>query len=425
MADLVTLRAPDGSVQSVDPDHFDVAAAVRDGFRAIPPKTSVGGLLRGMAHVYSPQETTEMNRTAAASGSVAGPATRNLIGQSLPEIAATGAALAVPEAAPLSWLLRSLAAGGAAAAADAPAQVMTGNRPSVEHAATRGAFNLGGQALGEGIGALTSGLGRAFAVEGAGANKAVRMAHPGIDETIMAERIPVGRPGTTTGQQEIARRAADNTDKMRAALDASNQVHDAANLMRGVDREIADLQASGLPADAADAAALQAQRDAFVKANPNGFTSRRLDNAVRNAQRRAQGSYTKDVNGKTVTVQTTPTEQMFHRLLARTGRADLRTVPGVAATKDRARDLLKLEDVYRGTEATPPPRMAELANPLHAGPVVARRTLLRPDNATRLGFAMTNPTLLAGLREAPLSTMALLRLLTPAPPDQTQQGGTR
>ena len=190
-------------------------------------------------------------------------------------------------------------------------------------------------------------------------------------------------------------------------------VHATDDLLAGVDAEIANLRKSAHPEDLVEADALQARRDAFAAQNPNGVPTEALDSAVRSSQRRAQGTYTKDVNGKPVTVQTTPDEQIFHRLFARQGRAELRKVPGVAATKDRARELIALEKVYKNAEATPPPPLAELGDPTRTIPTAARRTVTRRDVGSRIGFGLTEPRVLFAARRTPQAGNFLFRAFSP------------
>ena len=329
---------PDGFV----PDAPTAAPAGPAAAPALPVapahRATAAGILSSLLHVPTAQETSEAQRGAVSGSRAAGPAFLRVAGNSLPTLAAMGATALVPEAAPFAPALRLLAAGGAGAAADVPGQVMQGNRPGVMSSLERGGTEMLGQGVGEVLSAILHGTGKAALLDATGATKAMRKATPGIEEKILAERVPVGpdpiRGGSPTAGQDILRaRAAENATAMGAARKASTTVHSTDDVLAAVDREIADLRASSHPEDVADAARLQARRDAFAQRNPNGVSTESLDRAVRRSQQRAQGTYTKDVNGKTVTVQTTPDEQIYHRLFARQGRTELRKVPGVAATR--------------------------------------------------------------------------------------------
>lgn len=496
-----------------------------------------------------------------------------------PSALALGGSLLVPEAAPLGWLLRMGAAGLGGGIGEAGAQAVMGEPTDLPAIANRAARETAVQGSGEAASGLLRVVGGNLVGEATKPGMRIRKKTPNIDEIVMRERIPVGSPGTTTGQAEIARRAAEvqadlqqsllragprgrvagtprvpavpqapgtpsiapampaaataapdatyladvfrreanavqaiqsaakahgmapddltalimnpnpraldigtaqsryglapgtindlrqfaptltEANASRAAQAAGSPqgataflpgptpgapgspaipstparplrrgvVHSTDEVLSAVDAEIATLRKSAHPDDAAEADLLQGRRDAFAARNPNGLSPAKLDRAVRASQKRARATYQRDVNGQPVTVQTTADEQMFHRLVARQGRQELRAkVPGVAEAKDRAKDLVALGDVYRQAESRQLPPLADLGNLTRILSTAAQRTLLRPDVASRTGFLATDPRVLRAARAAPLSVETLLEIFNaPAKADATNRGGNR
>lgn len=404
----------------------DVPEGKKNGYRVIQPNLASGlitrsplAAIRGMAVTPQPLPDSTAQRMLSQTGSQMA---RGVVKYS-PEMLSLIAASALPETKVAGWAARPIVAALTAAGATPVSQAVNGEQPTAEAAQNSALWAGGTQSIGEILRALFKVPGDALQIEGVSPSRTVRRQFPQIEQAIKSERIPVGGPNTTAGADEVARRAAENGRTMAAARSASTVTHSVDDVMQQVDKEIAHLRNSAHPEDKAAADALQASRDAFAAANPNGLTTEALDNAVRSSQQRATGTWVKDANGKLVSVQTTPEQQVYHRLFAKQGRLELRKVPGMAATKDRAAMLKALGKAYADAESAPPPKASTLADPTKTVQTMARRTFMRPDVASRMGLAMTDPAFLAALRQGPMAAMWLLGMSPGSQPDATRTGG--
>ena len=154
-----------------------------------------------------------------------------------PSAAAIGASMLVPEAAPVAWLLRSLAAGAGGAAGDVGAQGATGQPINLGQAATRGVGEMVAQGAGEGLLGMGQGVAQTMyrnalrpgkAIANSATETASRIAGQPVAPDVasvakqgLLERLPIGRGLTGTGGEKMARLRAPSNAQLDDALQAA------------------------------------------------------------------------------------------------------------------------------------------------------------------------------------------------------------
>lgn len=379
--------------------------------------------------------------------------------EAIPNAVAFALPFLVPESAPFRGLIRSGLSALGGGGSNWLTQAATGGNTDPMASVVLGAKMGGLQGLGELSSGLLGGTGNAMQLDAVGAGKKALQSSPALNQAVLQERIPVGAnplslrrvlggPSPTlaeteaaarAGQTEVASRSAAAGDVLSSAL-ARNQgsSYSVDDVLRQVDAEISKRASSKLPANQADAQELQQLRDQFAAANPSGrISASDLDEVVRSAQERAAPTYAKDASGNKVVIQNTSADQLFHRLLARPGRADLRAIPvesgdiqaampsqqgrlgdisTVGGLKDRLAILQNMQKLYKGAEASVMPKLATGFDPLRAGPTLMRRTFLYPPLESRIGLGLSDPRLLALVRSLPMGAVNYLTMQGKTPP---------
>lgn len=363
----------------------------------------------------------------------------------IPSLAAGLASAAVPPAAPIAWLMRMLAAGGASGVTDLGVQAARGKELDVPGAVLRGATDMGGQGVGELLGVGIPAAGRqlvksglnvgkpqaAYAVEMGSqlAGKPVRYADVDLADQAIKEGVA---PGGKLGQPRMQELKAEPMRRRKAILDRETKAGKTATRM-DFTNEISALKkrlARG-PNGTKNAERIDALLEDFIdqgrtkpgkplKGNPmKKMSPNEWEKMKEEWQAWAKTAYRKD-SGELGAINDEFSKAIAKAVQDRIEALTPPAVPGgvgeIAAANRRYRELLPLDEAVNNAEL-PSKGIASFKdmNPLR---------VLSPNVRGRAGLMLSNPALARGAREAPraagASAYALMEMLRAAQAEEEQ-----
>lgn len=154
MAEVIVFQGPDGSQMSYHSVKDSTAVrhlSSQPGFSVVKRFEIPSG---GGTALETPVEAKAKRQVESMA-----PVRQRMMAQAIPPVAATIATAMVPEAMPLAWAARPVAAGIAGMVSDPAKQALAGGKPSMRSSALTGAEMFGGQVTGEAL-SLLAGMAR-------------------------------------------------------------------------------------------------------------------------------------------------------------------------------------------------------------------------------------------------------------------------